>query len=242
LILCCFLAFFFGITGVNAQSIIGDANGDGAVNIIDALVIARHYVDSTAAINVSLSDVNCDGAVDIIDALRVAQYYVGLLSSFTCTNPTPAPVLNYVPGDVLVGFYDTVTLEQANNLIQSYNLTWNENFPTTFAVWLEVSNNPEAYIASLTASTIVSWAEVRGYTGGATDKIYIIAQSKVNVTQQAMVTLVNGMSGIRIVEYVVGSKWGVVKVPVGSETTWINLFTAQPIVKYAQLNYLATIN
>ncbi|MBN2440688.1 MAG: family 43 glycosylhydrolase [Spirochaetales bacterium] len=61
----------------------GDINGDGVIDIIDALLIAKCYVDiEPERCNLDSSDTNCDGKIDIIDALLVAQYYVELIQSF----------------------------------------------------------------------------------------------------------------------------------------------------------------
>jgi hypothetical protein len=61
----------------------GDVNTDGAVNIVDALLIAQYYVGlNPSGFATSNADVTGDGAVDIVDALRVARYYVGLISGF----------------------------------------------------------------------------------------------------------------------------------------------------------------
>jgi hypothetical protein len=63
----------------------GDVNSDGAVNIVDALQIAQHYVGNTPAnFNQAAADVDCNGSITIVDALQVARYYVGLISGFAC--------------------------------------------------------------------------------------------------------------------------------------------------------------
>jgi len=65
------------------QVTIGDANENGTIDIVDALVTAQHYVGlGPSPFNVTAADTNCDGVVDIIDALLIAQYYVGLISGF----------------------------------------------------------------------------------------------------------------------------------------------------------------
>ena len=57
----------------------GDVNGDGNVTIIDALLIAQHYVEiEVPDIDLSRADVSRDGTINIIDALIIARYYVGL--------------------------------------------------------------------------------------------------------------------------------------------------------------------
>jgi hypothetical protein len=65
--------------------LMGDVNGSGAVDIVDALLVAQYYVGlNPSNFNTAVADVNCSGSIDIVDALRVAQYYVGLLTSLTC--------------------------------------------------------------------------------------------------------------------------------------------------------------
>jgi glucuronoarabinoxylan endo-1,4-beta-xylanase len=62
---------------------LGDVNGDGNVDIVDALLIAQYYVDiDPSPFLPENGDVDCDGDIDIIDALLVAQYYVGLINEF----------------------------------------------------------------------------------------------------------------------------------------------------------------
>jgi len=66
-----------------AVFILGDANGDTSVDIIDALITAQYYVGlNPANFSLQAADVNSDNVVNIIDALLIAQYYVGLISEF----------------------------------------------------------------------------------------------------------------------------------------------------------------
>jgi glucose/arabinose dehydrogenase/plastocyanin len=55
----------------------GDVNGDGQVNIVDALLIAQSTV-GLRIVDPVVADVNGDGTVNIVDALFIAQYTVGL--------------------------------------------------------------------------------------------------------------------------------------------------------------------
>jgi DUF1680 family protein len=62
---------------------LGDTNGNGTVDIVDALLIAQYYVGlDPAGFIEGNADTNCDGSIDIVDALLVARYYVGLISQF----------------------------------------------------------------------------------------------------------------------------------------------------------------
>jgi endo-1,4-beta-xylanase len=72
-----------GSVEVSDTGMIGDTNGDGVVDIIDALLLAQYYVDLNPADFVpGNADTNCDGNIDIIDALLIAQYYVNLINGF----------------------------------------------------------------------------------------------------------------------------------------------------------------
>lgn len=70
---------------------IGDVNGDGIINIIDALLIAQGYVGlNPSGFDTECADVNYDGTIDIVDALLIAQYYVGVIQELPGPDPTPA--------------------------------------------------------------------------------------------------------------------------------------------------------
>jgi lysophospholipase L1-like esterase len=61
----------------------GDANMNGTIDIVDALLVAQYYVGlNPAGFIVAAADTNCSGSVDIVDALLIAQYYVGLIAQF----------------------------------------------------------------------------------------------------------------------------------------------------------------
>jgi hypothetical protein len=63
--------------------LLGDANSNGTIDIVDALLVAQYYVGLTpSGFNAANADVTKDGSIDIVDALRIAQYYVGLISGF----------------------------------------------------------------------------------------------------------------------------------------------------------------
>ena len=55
----------------------GDADKDGAVTILDALMVLQHSVGWDVDISMSNADVDADGSATIMDALRILQYCVG---------------------------------------------------------------------------------------------------------------------------------------------------------------------
>jgi hypothetical protein len=91
---------FFMLASFSHAQQLGDVNNSGAVDIVDALLIAQYYVGLLDRLPYpAVADVNCDGDIDVVDALLIAQYYVYLLHVLPCgsvTNPpdetlTPTP-------------------------------------------------------------------------------------------------------------------------------------------------------
>jgi hypothetical protein len=116
----------------------GDVDSNGAIDIIDALLIAQAYVGlDPAGYDSSVADVNGDSSIDIVDALLVAQYYVGLISSFSgCGGETPAPTpppqgndCSYVPEWSATEIYDTegTQVQYNGDLYENNWYTQNDN-------------------------------------------------------------------------------------------------------------------
>ncbi|MBN2536174.1 MAG: hypothetical protein JXB88_25055 [Spirochaetales bacterium] len=84
------LFLFISVSGY-AQTVLGDVNTNGTIDIVDALLIAQFYVSlNPGNFNQAAADVNADYNIDIVDALLVAQYYVGLIDEFP-GQVTPVP-------------------------------------------------------------------------------------------------------------------------------------------------------
>lgn len=75
-------AYGFGLSYATA-GLVGDANGDNTVNILDALVTAQKAAGlNPSPFNAANADVNKDNKVDILDALLIARYAAGLITTF----------------------------------------------------------------------------------------------------------------------------------------------------------------
>jgi len=62
---------------------LGDVNGSGSIDIVDALLAAQYYVGlNPSNFNQGNADTNCDGSINIVDALLITQFYVGLVTDF----------------------------------------------------------------------------------------------------------------------------------------------------------------
>jgi len=65
----------------------GDANGDGNVDIFDALIVAQYDAlmkSQSDLAGFSVADADCSGNVDIFDALRIAQFDALMISNLDC--------------------------------------------------------------------------------------------------------------------------------------------------------------
>ena len=57
--------------------LLGDVNGDGNINIFDALMILQHIKGDIDLSDVPAADVNGDGNINIFDALMILQHIKG---------------------------------------------------------------------------------------------------------------------------------------------------------------------
>lgn len=67
---------------ITTAGLLGDANGDGVVNTLDARVIMMYNVGLDVDINLSVCDVNFDGSINTLDARAIMMYNVGLITEF----------------------------------------------------------------------------------------------------------------------------------------------------------------
>ena len=67
----------------------GDVDGDGVVDLADAVLVINHYVGKpVATFNEKAADVDGDGVIDLADAVLIINYYVGKID-------TLAPVMEF---------------------------------------------------------------------------------------------------------------------------------------------------
>ncbi len=61
----------------------GDVNGDGVVDTLDAIRLAKHLVNlvTLTGQDLAAADVNGDSVVDLLDAVRLAKYLANLIST-----------------------------------------------------------------------------------------------------------------------------------------------------------------
>jgi pectinesterase len=116
-IVSCCIALMFA-TGFDLFADTGDVNGNGIVDIVDALLIAQFYVGlNPANFDQSFADVNGDAGVTIVDALIIAQVYVGLQTPFPASEVTPdaTPVATAAPTATPGNYNLTVAKDGSGN-------------------------------------------------------------------------------------------------------------------------------
>lgn len=60
----------------------GDVDGDGVIDLADAVLVINHYVGKPVAkFNEKAADVDGDGVIDLADAVRIINFYVGKVQS-----------------------------------------------------------------------------------------------------------------------------------------------------------------
>lgn len=69
--------------GGEPSVLLGDVNGSGTVDMVDARMTAQFYVGlNPPGFDKAAGDVNSDGSITIVDALMIARYYEGLIRGF----------------------------------------------------------------------------------------------------------------------------------------------------------------
>lgn len=171
---------------------------------------------------------------------------------------------NYVKGEIIVGFKEKITKDEAMELINSYNLEVDgslnnipfeiknscilrfglQNIDCDFNTWDDDSKNcVSAYNLlgdQLDASPLISSQKELPCDISGKDYCYSVSLID-DATQDDVDELIDETENVSVVScsFAGGDNyWGVVKVPKGKEMKWISEFTENDIVEYAEPNYL----
>ncbi|MDB4913947.1 MAG: Ig domain protein group 2 domain protein [Gemmatimonadetes bacterium] len=170
----------------------GDANGDNAVNVIDAQQIARFSVGLSVASGASIAnfgDVNADANVNIIDAQQIARFSVGLSAAVrVSTTVGVAPVVSSV---AITSGAPTITPGQSTPLTAVARdagsvdlsgcapITWSSSNPSTAVV------NANGTVTGVSAGTVTVSASAGGHSAQVT--VTILVQSAPSLAFQNVV-------------------------------------------------------
>ena len=153
---------------------------------------------------------------------------------------------DYVPGQITIGFADTVSLASAKKFIAQQGLEpINLQFNTMISMWAEIDSGTAAdHITRLKADSTVLWAEKRGYneTDKKPNKEYLLIQFNLRASEKSANRLIGALDGITIKKLNAKPKWGVIAVREGQEQFWIEKLRAFPFVRYVERNAVAKID
>ncbi|MCP4345241.1 MAG: DUF1565 domain-containing protein [Desulfobacterales bacterium] len=152
---------FETVTGTYTQEVVvvsGDADGNGIVNIFDALVVAEYVVELRDELPGAADVAEEYGVINIYDALMIAQYDVGLVSSL-CG-------LRTSPDEDVSGFWEIFRWEDLCPPEQSFwgimgwdEASWNGDgkWPSSeFKRWADFTEN-ERNVAEKLSYDEISW-------------------------------------------------------------------------------------
>ena len=141
----------------------GDVDMNGAVNIIDALTIARY--DAGLSVNVFdelAADTDCDTDIDIVDALQIARYDAGIIAEV-------CDITENMPGPATIEFVIQVHPYEGDDMWTGVTLRHTggenilmENIELRFDAFLGGRYNPEAQgvggkMTNLTETPLLTW-------------------------------------------------------------------------------------
>ena len=72
-----FAVYEFEICGCAEGIVAGDANGDGAVSIVDAIMVVRHVAGFNSRLDEVCADAYNDDVINIMDAIQIAKKIAG---------------------------------------------------------------------------------------------------------------------------------------------------------------------
>jgi len=127
------------LANLASAQVCGDCDGDGSVDVVDALLGAQHAAAllTLTGTDFEACDVDSSTTVTILDALTIAQHAAGLPVSLSCTfTPPPPPPLDItltgvmvyynlmppVPPDPLLVFFDATYTNPAG-VVQTATIT-----------------------------------------------------------------------------------------------------------------------
>jgi hypothetical protein len=169
-----------------------------------------------------------------------------LIVSEDCLGATipGAPGVDYVPGDVLVGVPKWLWSSEIVTFFEPYCMATEVGRSLDlFSMWIVVLEGDVGQVINeLESSDIVMWADQRGWSGGPVSGATVLVQFNLSATINAARDLVDSIEGVEWLKTGLKPKWARVNVPVGSEGEWICEFEKDPMVRYAQPNYIYSID
>lgn len=156
-----------------------------------------------------------------------------------CSDKAVNPSNDYVPGEVIIIWQDSVKYEFANSFIEQLKLeTKRWDFDSTFAVWTLCDTGKEAVnLEILKGRKEVTKIYNNGpiYPDSPGKSIFIVHFDGSTSTDSAS-KFINSVKGLSVQSISVRSRYTLIKVPSGQEKLWVNLFKHYLFIKTAEVN------
>ena len=152
----------------------------------------------------------------------------------------PEEIVEYAPGQVIVGFVDTVSYQFAIDFCKTENLEILK-FDLGHNFWAVAdSNNFKYYQGIFSNDSTVSYINEL-FSNSSNDTLLITITIKgVNNLEHDIENL--NLVGLTVYKTHVHPHYVLVKTPINMEQYFINKLTKYNFVKYAELNYISHIN
>lgn len=66
--------FSYTVLDLPSSGIYGDANGDGAINMLDVLLIRKYIAKQPVTLDLDAAEVTCDGSINMLDVLLIRKF------------------------------------------------------------------------------------------------------------------------------------------------------------------------
>lgn len=164
-----------------------------------------------------------------------------LLSFWSCENITePDEIIEYAPGQVIIGFVDTVSYQFAHNFCKAENLKiLKANFEHNF--WAVADSNDLEYYQNLFSddSTVIYLNEL--LSNSSNDTLLItITFSGINSLEHDLEIL--NLTGLTVYKTNKHHGYALVKTEIDKEKYYINKLTKYNFIRFSELNYNSHIN
>jgi hypothetical protein len=150
----------------------------------------------------------------------------------------------YVPGDLIVGIKSDITIDKVFKLFNEYKISisevdgyfYNTEFPNDSLNFIVNKIKDKPYLNKNGfhgGSAYIS--EVNPYIVFVTDIMF-------DMDSSAQADWTQTISNLKLIDYGNDTKNLLLKVPIGTEIYWQGILGKQEYIKWAELNYIVTIN
>lgn len=147
----------------------------------------------------------------------------------------------FASGEIVVGFKESVSGQQALEILKNYNLPIKDIVFSRYTYFFRMpENNTQNYMRYLLNSKLFDVAETQL---DSTDSPFdiVFAYAKLETLPEDVNRFIQGLEALSIQSMETHAISLSVKVNAGQEKSWIATLKKDPAIEYAELNYMAEI-